>query len=285
MQSLQIRSLTKKYDGFLLDNVSFSVPQGAVVGLIGENGAGKSTVMKSVQGAVRADEGSILFQGKPIGELSREEKQKIGFVQDVTCLPLEMGISMLDKVFSHIFVQWNSDRFFDLCRKFSLPEKKAVKDFSKGMRMKAAIAVALSYESELLLLYEPTYGLDPVVRDEILEILYDYMQDGKRAILISSHITSDLEKLCDYIVYIHEGRVLFDEEKDALLEKFVVFSCEKSALKELDPARVERVLLREYGADVLVRKDCLPQGFCGNRAGLDEIMLFYAKGERLCSDF
>ena len=241
--------------------------------------------MKAVQGAVRADKGSILFQGKPIEQLSKEEKQKIGFVQDVTCLPLEMGISMLDKVFSHIFVQWNSDRFFDLCRKFSLPEKKAVKDFSKGMRMKAAIAVALSYDNDLLLLDEPTSGLDPVVRDEILEILYDYMQDGKKAVLISSHISSDLEKLCDYIVYIHEGRVLFDEEKDALLEKFVTFSCEKAALKELDPARVERVLLREYGADVLVRKDCLPQGFGGNRAGLDEIMLFYAKGERLCSDF
>ena len=171
MQSLQIRSLTKKYDGFLLDNVSFSVPQGAVVGLIGENGAGKSTVMKAVQGAFRADKGSILFQGKPIEQLSKEEKQKIGFVQDVTCLPLEMGISMLDKVFSHIFVRWNSDRFFDLCRKFSLPEKKAVKDFSKGMRMKAAIAVALSYENDLLLLDEPTSGLDPVVRDESLDIL------------------------------------------------------------------------------------------------------------------
>lgn len=281
MQSLQIRSLTKHYDGFLLDNVTFSVPKGMVVGLIGENGAGKSTILRSVLGTVHPDGGQILFGGREIGSLTKEERQKIAFVQDVTCLPVELSILTMDKVFSRIFIKWNSGRFFALCRKFGLPEKKAVKDFSKGMRMKTAIAVALSYESELLVLDEPTSGLDPVVRDEILEILYDYMQGGDKAVLISSHITTDLEKLCDIIVFVHGGKVLFDEEKDTLLEKFVQFSCERSALRELDPARVERVLYREYGVDVLVQKQSLPQGFCCKKVGLDEIMLFYAKGERL----
>lgn len=281
MQSLQIQSLTKKYKGFLLDNVTFTVPRGAVVGLIGENGAGKSTILGSVLGTVHPNGGSVLLDGRQIGELSLGEKQKIAFVQDTTCLPVELSVRMMDKVFSHIFLKWNSERFFALCKKFSLPEKKAVKKFSKGMLMKTAIAVALSYESELLVLDEPTSGLDPVVRDEILEMVYDYMQGGDKAVLISSHITSDLEKICDIIVYVHEGKVLFDEEKDALLERFVQFSCEKAALRELDPNCVERVLYREYGADVLVPKQCLPQGFSHKGVSLDEIMLFYAKGERL----
>ena len=194
---------------------------------------------------------------------------------------MEVNLKVLNIIMSNIFVKWNSDKFKKLIAELELPSDKLIKDFSKGMKMKAAIAVALSHDSELLVLDEPTGGLDPVVRDEILELLYDYVQKEDRAILISSHITRDLEKLCDYIVYIHKGKVLLSEEKDVLLDKYSVYSCDEKMLKELDSETVERFIRREFGIDVLVKKENLPQGFEGKRVSLDDIMLFYSKGEIL----
>ena len=281
MEKLQINGLCKRYPGFEVQNVTFGVPKGAVVGLIGENGAGKSTVIKSILGAVHPDHGEILLDGKNIASLTKSEKQKLSFVLDDTGLPLELNLSALGAVMSDIFLRWDPVLYKHWLKRLDLPENKAVKTFSKGMKMKAAIAVALSYESEILVLDEPTSGLDPVVRDDILEILYDYMQNENHALLISSHITADLEKLCDYIIYLHQGKVLFNEEKDVLLERYAAFSCDRSFRKELDPARVEKILVREYGIDVLVRKENLPQGFQYNKVGLDELMLFWSKGENL----
>lgn len=279
---LSINGLSKHYTNFDVNNVSFDIPDGMVVGLIGENGAGKSTIIKSILGVVHPDGGEIVFNGTPVSKLNKAERQKISFVLDDMGLPIELTLSMLDKVLSNIYGKWDSAKFHSLVQRFQLPENKLFKEFSKGMKMKATIAVALSYESNLLILDEPTSGLDPVVRDEILQMIYDYNQENNHAALISSHITTDLEKICDYIVYIHNGRVIFNEEKDELLSKYAVYSVDEQQFKELDKAAIIKVLHREYGTDVLALKEKMPHDFDFKAVTLDDIMLFYSKGESVC---
>lgn len=279
---LSIRGLSKRYMNFSVEDVTFNVPDGTVVGLIGENGAGKSTIIKSVLGAVHPDGGEILVDGMPLDKLDRRGRQKISFVLDDMGLPMELTLSMLDKVLANIFEKWDSAKFKSLVQKFGLPEKKMLKEFSKGMKMKATIAVALSYESNLLILDEPTSGLDPVVRDDILEMIYDYNRQNGRAALISSHITTDLEKICDYIVYIHGGKVIFNEEKDELLSRYAIYSTDEKQLAELDKTAVVKVLHRDYGVDILASKEKMPQDFEYRPVSLDDIMLFYSKGESIC---
>lgn len=279
---LSIRGLSKRYMNFSVEDVTFNVPDGTVVGLIGENGAGKSTIIKSVLGAVHPDGGEILVDGMPLDKLDRRGRQKISFVLDDMGLPMELTLSMLDKVLSNIFEKWDSAKFKSLVQKFGLPEKKMLKEFSKGMKMKATIAVALSYESNLLILDEPTSGLDPVVRDDILEMIYDYNRQNGRAALISSHITTDLEKICDYIVYIHGGKVIFNEEKDELLSRYAIYSTDEKQLAELDKTAVVKVLRRDYGVDILASKEKMPRDFEYRPVSLDDIMLFYSKGESIC---
>ena len=279
---LSIRGLSKRYINFSVEDVTFKVPDGTVVGLIGENGAGKSTIIKSVLGAVHPDGGEILVDGMPLDKLDRSGRQKISFVLDDMGLPMELTLSMLDKVLANIFEKWDSAKFKALVQKFGLPEKKMLKEFSKGMKMKATIAVALSYESNLLILDEPTSGLDPVVRDDILEMIYDYNRQNGRAALISSHITTDLEKICDYIVYIHGGKVIFNEEKDELLSRYAIYSTDEKQLAELDKTAVVKVLHRDYGVDILASKEKMPRDFEYRPVSLDDIMLFYSKGESIC---
>lgn len=279
---LSIRGLSKRYMNFSVEDVTFNVPDGTVVGLIGENGAGKSTIIKSVLGAVHPDGGEILVDGMPLDKLDKRGRQKISFVLDDMGLPMELTLSMLDKVLSNIFEKWDSAKFKSLVQKFGLPEKKMLREFSKGMKMKATIAVALSYESNLLILDEPTSGLDPVVRDDILEMIYDYNRQNGRAALISSHITTDLEKICDYIVYIHGGKVIFNEEKDELLSRYAIYSTDEKQLAELDKTAVVKVLHRDYGVDILASKEKMPRDFEYRPVSLDDIMLFYSKGESIC---
>ncbi len=281
---LSIRDLKKHYENFDIENVSFDIPKGAVVGLIGENGAGKSTVIKCILGAVHPDGGQILFDGKEIRETCRKDRQKIAFVFDDTGLPLELDLEMLDKVLCRIYDKWDTAKFRSLIREFSLPRDKMLKDFSKGMKMKAAIAVAFSYDSDVLILDEPTSGLDPVVRDEIIEMIYNYNQNGDRSVLLSSHITADLEKICDYIVYIHEGRIIFNEEKDELLNRYAIYSIEDKHLRELNKSAFIKVLKREYRTEILAQKDKMPKDFEYKPVTLDEMMLFYSKGEDVCRD-
>ena len=280
MNRLEIKNLTKHYGDFTAE-VSFSVPCGAVVGLIGENGAGKSTVIKSILGIVRPDGGEVLFDGKQIDGLKREDRQKIAYVLDDTGLPDELTLKMLGNVFKNMFIKWDGAKYKSLISSLKLPENKPVKEFSKGMKMKAAIAVSLSYDSKLLILDEPTSGLDPVVRDEILGMIYDYVSGDDRAVLISSHITSDLEKLCDYIVYMHGGKVVISEPKDELLEKYAVYSVDKKIVPELDRDAVIKVLEKEYRTELLAYRDRMPEGFDMRPVRLDDIMLFYSKGVTL----
>lgn len=281
MERLSINNFSKHYEGFDAENISFSVNAGSIVGLIGENGAGKSTVIKSILGLVHADGGEILLDGQPVCSLDAKQRQQIAFVTDNTNLPVEITPVMLQKVLSEIFYTWDGDKYFRLIGQMELPEKIQIKKFSKGMKMKLAIACALCRDSRLLVLDEPTGGLDPVVRNEILNMLYDYSGSGDRAVLISSHITTDLEKICDYIVYLHKGRVALAAEKDDMLEQFAVYGMDNTHIDEIDKSAVVRIIKRDYGADVMAYKQKMPKNFLCRRATLDDIMLFFSKGEEI----
>lgn len=281
MDKLTIKNLCKHYQNFDIDNVSLSIPSGSVVGLIGENGAGKSTIIKSILGITKIDGGEISFNGTDTRNLSKEEKQKIAFVLDDSGLPQNLDIKIMNKMFSSIYSTWDANLFNEYVQKFNLPNDKEFSKFSKGMKMKVALAVAFSHESELLILDEPTSGLDPVVRDEILELLYDYCKDDK-AIIISSHITSDLEKICDYVIYVHNGKVVLSEQKDELLQKYAIYQLDHKQLLELQPQALSRVLKKEFGMEALALKERMPKDFDYRPIVLDDIMLFYSKGEKLC---
>lgn len=279
--AIYVAGLYKQFSGFALQNVGFCVPKGSVVGFIGENGAGKSTTIKSILGLVNPDGGKIEVFGKAAPSLLREDKNKIGAVLGETCLPENLNVKDIDGVMRHIFENWNSSVFFAYADRFSLPLEKKVKEFSRGMRQKLSLAVALSHGAELLVLDEPTSGLDPVARDEILDILYDFMQDEEHSVLISSHIVSDLEKLCDYILFIHGGKVIFEEEKDSLREKYGVLKCTAEQFAELDPSSVVAYHRGEFGMSALVLREKYRGEQDLETANIEDVMLYYARGERV----
>lgn len=276
--NISIQGLTKNFKDFRLDGVSFDVPAGCVVGFIGENGAGKSTTIKSVLGLIRPDGGQISVFGRE--ELTEKEKGEIGAVLGENCLPENLTLKDVSKVMRLIFRNWNEGDFFSFSEKFRLPTDKKIKEFSRGMQQKAALAVALSHGARLLVLDEPTSGLDPVARDEILDILYDFMQDEKRSILISSHILSDLEKLCDYIVFIHGGKIIFSEEKDSLYGKYAIFRGAAEECVALGDA-AKAYIRGDFGISALVLRDKVPAGIRLEKANIEDIMLYYSRGERL----
>ena len=211
--ALIIDSLTKKYRNFVLDNVSFNVPCGTIVGLIGENGAGKSTTIKAILGLIQKDAGQITILGKREKDIDFAIRNQIGVVFDGNNFPNTLTPKKLNALMKKIYPEWNENKFFSSLKRLSIPDNKKVKTFSKGMKMKLSIAVAFSHNSKLLILDEATSGLDPVVRDDILDMFLDFVQNETHSILVSSHITGDLEKIADYIVFIHNGKVIFSESK------------------------------------------------------------------------
>lgn len=281
MNNVSVRHLTKKYKDFTLEDVSFDVPAGCVVGFIGENGAGKSTTIKSILGLVNPDGGKIQVFGKDAAALSKKEKNAIGAVLGENCLPENLTLRDVSAVMRLIFAGWNEQSFFAYAEKFALPEDKKIRNFSRGMQQKAALAVALSHGAELLVLDEPTSGLDPVARDEILGFLYDFMQEERRSVLISSHIVTDLEKLCDYIVFIHGGKIVFAEEKDALRERYGIFRGSAEQVSALGKDAVAAYIRGDFGMSALVDRQKAGAGVALDRAGLEDIMLYYARGERV----
>ena len=280
--ALIISGLTKTYKDFMLNGVSFSVPCGSIVGLIGENGAGKSTTINAVLGLIQKEAGSICVLGKE--QLDNEIKEQIGVVFDGNNYPEIFSTRKLNRVMKDIYHSWEEHTFLNLLKKFSLPTDKPIKQFSKGMKMKLAIAVALSHNSKLLILDEATSGLDPVIRDDILDILLDFAQDETHSILISSHITTDLEKIADYIVFIHEGQVVFSKPKDELIEQYGIIKCGAAQFEALDKLDIIVYRKMDYEWQVLVAdrvamKKKYPKALIVS-ASIDEIMLLYVKGER-----
>lgn len=279
--ALTISGLKKTYPDFVLDSISFSVPSGSIVGLIGENGAGKSTTISAALGLVQKESGSVSVLGKE--ELDNEIREQIGVVFDGNNFPENLSPRKISHVMRDIYRSWNDQIFLELLKKFSVPADKSVKQFSKGMKMKLAIAVALSHNSKLLILDEATSGLDPVVRDDILDLLLDFVQDEDHSILLSSHITSDLEKIADYIVFLHEGKVVFSKPKDELVEQYGIIKCGAAQFDALDKSDLIVYRKMDYEWRALVADRDKMQKKYPNAlvvpASIDEIMLLYVKGE------
>ena len=277
MNALEIESLTKKYKNFALDGVSFIIPEGTIMGLIGENGAGKSTIINLITGAAVKDSGKIDIYGKPSDKLTKDEKAEIGTVISGCGFPEELNAVDVNSIMKSVYRQWDSKKFFDYIERFSLYKKSRIKTYSTGMKVKLEIAIALSHNAKLLILDEVTNGLDPSARMEILDMLLDFIQDEKRAVLISSHIIGDLEKICDYITFIHKGKIVFSENKDDILDKYAVINVDGQKMKALDEKAVISVSRTSYSEKALVYRDAIPSGFETEKTSIEDIMLYYIK--------
>ena len=274
MNALEIKSLCKAFPGFQLDNLNLTLPSGCILGLIGENGAGKSTTIKLILDLIRADSGSITILGQAHTKLNRED---IGVVLDEVGIPECLTASQVGKVMKNTFRNWDPQRFTGLLRELSLPDNKPFKDFSRGMKMKLGIAVAMSHGAKLLILDEATSGLDPVVRDEVVTMLSEFTRNEGHSILISSHIVSDLEKLCDYIAFLHKGRLMLCEEKDVLLGRYGILYCTHEQLEVLSPDAVLHRKENPYGAEVLVLRDAAPTDWKISPVSIEELFVFMVK--------
>ena len=281
MDALKLSHVCKEYRDFSLKNVSFALPMGSIMGFIGENGAGKSTTINAILGLIRRDGGEIEVLGKPVDKRPDPElKQQLGVVLDEAGFPQAMTARQVGRMLAGCYKNWDQKGFEGYLKRFSLPDKKPIREFSRGMKMKLELAAALSHGARLLILDEATSGLDPVVRDEIIDLLLEFIQDENHAVLISSHITSDLEKVCDYVTFIHRGEILYSEEKDALLERMCVVKCSAQQLERLDKKAVHGVRRGQFGAEVLAERALVPADLVADPATLEDIIVFTARKER-----
>lgn len=277
--AIEIKNLVKKFDDFTLGPIDLSIPKGAIVGYIGQNGAGKSTSIKLLLGLLKKDLGEIKILGYD-NPNSIELKDKIGVVFDDLLVPEEMTLVDLEKFCSRVYSKWDRDFFYQLKKKFNLSEKQIVKSYSRGMRMKLSMAVALSHNAEILILDEATSGLDPIVREEILDFLLDFMQDENHTILISSHILSDLEKVADYIAFINDGKVLFVEAKDELKENYGICTLSNEEVQTLDKKAIIGRRIHSFGQDLLVKRNLVPDGIRLQKPSIEDIMIYFVKGDK-----
>ncbi len=279
--AIEIKELTKRYDGFTMENISFNVRKGSIMGFIGQNGAGKTTTIKSILNIISPDEGSIKIFGLDSVKDELAAKQRLSAVFDELPVHDMLNARHIDRIFRDIYPQWDSQTFFNYTDRFSLPQKKKVGEFSKGMKMKLQIAAALSHNAELLVMDEATTGLDPVVRNEVLDIFLEYLQDENHSILMSSHITTDLEKIADSVSFIDRGRLLLTGFKDDILDSHRVIKCSKSDYKDIDSEDIVSARLTDFGAEVMIsdRKKCEKKysGAVMDHTTLEEIMMFYVR--------
>ena len=277
MNALELKQVSKHYPGFDLENLTLRLPGGCILGLIGENGAGKSTTIRLMLGLARPDSGSITLLGRDIGDDLRLTKEDIGVVLDNVGIPSCLNARQVGKVMAGTYARWNQAQYEGYLRQLAIPEKKAFKDFSRGMQMKLGIAIALSHDAKLLILDEATSGLDPVVRDEVVEMFRQFTQDENHSVLISSHIVSDLEKLCDYIAFLHKGKLLLMEEKDRLLEEYALALCSSEELARLPEQAVKSCKRSAYGAEALVLRQFVPEGIHTRPVTIEELFIFMVK--------
>lgn len=282
--AIEICGLTKRYDGFTLDNLSFSVPKGSIMGFIGQNGAGKTTTIKAILNIIKADEGSVKLLGMDSVAEEISIKERIAAVFDEIPFHDEFTAKNLDVIFGDIYKNWNTQTFEQYLDRFALPRKKKIGKLSKGMKMKLQIACALSHGAELLIMDEATTGLDPVVRNEILDIFLEYIQDENHSIFMSSHITSDLEKVADSVTFIDKGKLLLTGYKDDILENHGVIKCGKEDYREIAAEDIISARLTDFGAEVMVSgKAACKRKYSGlvmDNTTLEEIMVFYVNREK-----
>lgn len=277
---LEINNITKDYKKFKIDNISFNLPKGYIMGFIGANGAGKTTTIKLILNMIKRDSGEIKVFG--LDNIREEEriKEQIGVVFDECYYLEDWTINDVEKAVSMFYKNWNSSIYEKYLKEFNLARDKKVKDLSRGMRMKLMIAVAFSHEAKLLILDEPTSGLDPVARDESLDILRDYIEDEEKSVIFSSHITSDIEKIADYITYINNGKIIFTGEKDEFLEKYCIIKGGKEDITESQKKEIIGLRIHSTGFEGLIElKKAV--GFSSKviieKASLDEIMIYMNK--------
>ncbi len=276
MNALELKNLTKSFGDFTLDSLTLTLPKGCILGLIGENGAGKSTTIKLILGMLKADSGSISLLGEK-GEKNTAIKEELGVVLDEPGFPDCVTATEVGKIMNGIYRSWDSAQYTSLLKHFNLPEKKKYKDFSRGMKMKLAIAVALAHHPKLLILDEATNGLDPVVRDEVVEMFSEFTRDENHSILISSHIVSDLEKICDYIAFLHKGKLLIFEEKDALRESYSLLHCTQEELATLDSTAILGVKSSPYGVEAIVHRAAIPAGMAPSPVSIEDLFICMSK--------
>ncbi len=277
MNSISVKNLNKQFDKFKLDDISLNLKQGTVLGVIGENGAGKSTIIKLILGLLHKTSGEILIFDKPIDRNEIEIKTHIGYVSELTALPNEYKPYYIDKVFKNIYPKWDSNKFFKYLEQFSIDPKKKFSDLSRGMRAKLSLATALCHDAKLLILDEPTSGLDPVVRNEVLDILREFMLDEEHSILISSHITSDLESIADEIAFIHDGRLLFHQSIIEINENYGFIRCTREDLKNIAQNAIYATRDDIFGVEALINPKKISFNIDIAPATLDQIMLFLTR--------
>lgn len=277
--AIEVKDLTKRYDGFTLDHISFDLPTGSIMGFIGQNGAGKTTTIHSILNLIQRDEGMIRVFGMDMPEQEYEIKEKISAVFDELPFHEDLNAKVLDKILAGVFRDWDHAVFDAYLDRLQLPSKKKFKDFSKGMKMKLQIAAALSHHAKLLIMDEATTGLDPVVRNEILDIFLEFLQDEEHSILMSSHITSDLEKVADRVTFIDRGRILLSGIKDDILDSHAVIKCSKKDFRDIERADYISARLTDFGAEMLTSdRHTMQKKYSGvtiDKTTLEEIMLFY----------
>ncbi len=281
---IELKNVKKDYGDFVLDNISFSVPTGSVCGFIGQNGAGKTTTIQIILDAIKRDGGEVYVFGKNIDEGMAELKEDIGVVFD------EMGFhdfltpKQINTVMKNIYKNWDEDAFFGYLKRFSLPAKKECGKFSRGMRMKLQIATAMSHKAKLLIMDEPTSGLDPIVRNEIIQIFREFVIEEDHSILLSSHITTDLEKIADEVVFIDAGKIVLSGNKDEILEKHGILRCKKDEVNEISNSLIVDIDVSSMGAEILINDkkaaSKLYPGMVIDDAGLEQIMIHYVNSSK-----
>ena len=279
MNALEIHSFTKSYPGFTLGPLDLTLPSGCILGLIGENGAGKSTTIKLILNMLHQNGGTITILGKD----SRENvlaRQDLGVVMDEQGIPPALNARQVGNIMKNIFRNWDMGAYVSYISALEIPEKKPFKDFSRGMKMKLGIAIALSHHPKLLLLDEATSGLDPVVRDQVVGMLEDFTRDENHTVLMSSHIVSDLERVCDYIAFLHKGKLMLYAEKDALLSQYGILRCTREALDDLDADAIVHRKDTPYGSEALVLRDAVPQGLEVGNVSIEELFVLMVKEEK-----
>lgn len=283
--ALRIENLSKTYPDFALRDVSLTIPCGSIMGFVGENGAGKSTTIKLILNMLHRESGCIQVLGMDNLKEEKAVKERLGVVLGEPNLPGNMNGIKISRMMSGIYSRWEEEAFFANLDKFGLKKEMKLKAYSRGMKMKLSIAMALSHQAQLLILDEPTSGLDPIVRDEILDIFLDFIQDETHSIFVSSHIVEDLEKIADYITFIHKGRILLSEDKDSLLEKYVVLKGPKEAVLQYAPSQLIGYKENSFGAQAMIEKRHVKNNprsetLAADPARIQDIMLYFVKGER-----
>ena len=278
MNAIEINGLTKHYEDFTLDKLTLTLPTGCIMGLVGENGAGKSTTIKLILGMIKKNEGTITVLGKDHTVMDKED---IGIVLDEVGIPDCLNIVQVERIMKNIYKKWDSEVYNSYIKRFDLPPKKKFKEFSKGMKMKLGMTIALSHDPKLLILDEATAGLDPVVRDDLLDIFTEFTRDETHSILISSHIVSDLEKICDYIAFINKGKLMLCEDKDALYEQYGVVHMSCADFEAISPDAIKGKKITPYGVEAIVRRDSIPEGVKFSPISIEELFVFMVKEARV----